>query len=162
MARYKVLKSVAHSLAHSFTSTLNWGDADYVMGNLLRRAREIGVGTLTIDLVSGAAEPPELCTPPVQRAVAKYTDWLRRLVNSHGSDMQYVKGATLTVRYDLAVARPAQFAPTELESPYECSSTITDDRGTAWSASLRDWWVPEPMRPPRAPRRWWEFWKPAA
>ena len=162
MARYKILKSVAHSLAHSFTSTLNWGDADYVMGNLLRRAREIGIGTLTIDLMNTTAQPTELCTPPVQRAVAKYTDWLRHLVGTHGSDMRYVRAATLTVRYDLVVARPARFAPSELESPYECTSEITDDRGTVWSATLRDWWVPEPVRPRPAARRWWEFWRPAA
>ena len=117
MARYKVLQSVAHSLAHSFTSALNWGEADYVMGNLLQRARDIGAGTLSIDLISGAAQPSALCTPPVKRAVEKYTEWLRRLVTTHKSDMRYVTMATLTIQYDLDVARPAQHAPTGLESP---------------------------------------------
>jgi hypothetical protein len=94
MARYKVLKSVAHSLVHSFTSALNWGDADYVMGNLLQRARDIGAGTLAIDLINGEAEPSALCTPPVQRAVEKYSEWLRRLVTTHKSDMPYVRWRT--------------------------------------------------------------------
>jgi hypothetical protein len=162
MARYKVLKSVAHSLAHSFTSALNWGDADYVMGNLLQRARDIGAGTLEIDLISGAAEPSALCTPPVQRAVERYTEWLRRLVMTHKSDMRYVAKATLTIQYDLNVARPAEYPPTGLESPYECTAEITDDRGTMWKAVLCDWWVPQPLRPSPTARRWWEFWKPAA
>jgi len=162
MARYKVLKSVAHSLAHSFTSSLNWGDADYVMGNLLQRARDIGEATLTIDLMTGTAKPDGLCTPPVQRAVERYTDWLRRLVMAHKSDMRYVAKAILTIQYDLSVAHPAQSAPTGFASSYVCTAEVTDDRGTVWKAVLRDWWVPEPLRPPPTSRRWWEFWKPAA
>jgi len=162
MARYKVLKSVAHGLAHSFTSALNWGDADYVMGNLLQRARDIGAGTLSIDLVTGQAEPGALCTPPVQRAVEQYTERLRRLVIAHKSEMRYVAKATLTIQYDLNVARPSPIGPTALASPYACTAEITDDRGTVWKAVLRDWWVPEALRSPPAPRRWWEFWKPAA
>ena len=159
MARYKVLQSVAHSLAHSFTSTLNWGDADYVMGNLLQRAREIGAGTLEIDLMSGRAEPGDLCTPPVQGAIDRYVNRLRELVAAHRSDMQYVATATLTIQYDLAVERPAHMAPAGLESPYVCTAEIVNDRGTAWRAVLRDWWVPQPLRPPRAARRWWHFWR---
>lgn len=162
MARYKVLKSVAHSLAHSFTSSLNWGDADYVMGNLLQRARDIGEGTLTIDLIAGLAEPGALCTPPVQRAVDKYRDWLRHLVTAHKSDMRYVARATLTIEYDLNTARPTQNAPSGVESHYVCTAELTDDRGTVWKGVLRGWWVPELLRPSPTARRWWEFWKPAA
>jgi hypothetical protein len=159
MARYKVLKSVAHSLVHSFTSGLNWGDADYVMGNLLQRARDIGAGTLAIDLMTGEGAPGALCTPPVQRAIERYTESLRRLLTTHKSDMRYVAKATLTIQYDLNVTRPAQSAPTGFETPFECTAEITDDRGKVWKAVLRDWWVPQSLRPPPTARRWWEFWK---
>jgi len=142
VARYKVLQSVAHSLAHSFTSALNWGDGDYVMGNLLLRAREDRANTLEIDLISGAVKPAVLVTPPVQRAVGRYSDWLRRLVANHHSDMRYVLKACLTIRYNLALERPNSKGSRGLESPYECTAQITDDRGKTWSATLRDWWAP--------------------
>jgi hypothetical protein len=53
MARYKVLKSVAHSLGHSFTSLMNYAHDDYVMGHILRFARASNRDTLIIDLMTG-------------------------------------------------------------------------------------------------------------
>jgi hypothetical protein len=156
MARYKVLKSVAHSLAHSFTSTLNWDGDDYVMGNILRRARKIGEGTLKIDLMSGKATPSSLLMPSVERAARRFADRLPELVAAHGSDMRYVHSAVMSVEYDLQTKRPNLHHPSELESPYVCRVEITDDRGKVWPAELRDWWVPEPERSKR--RRWWQVW----
>ena len=72
MSRYKVLKSVAHSLGHSFTSTMTWDGDDYVMGNILRRAREVGEGTLKINLMSGKATPPSMLIPSVERAARRF------------------------------------------------------------------------------------------
>lgn len=57
MARYKVLKSVAHNIGHSFTSLMNYVDDDYVMGHILHFARQTGRDTLTIDFVKGDAGP---------------------------------------------------------------------------------------------------------
>jgi hypothetical protein len=53
MSRYKVLKSVAHNIGHSFTSLMNYADDDYAMGHLLRFARRSGCNTLTSDFVTG-------------------------------------------------------------------------------------------------------------
>jgi hypothetical protein len=159
MARYKVLKSVAHSLGHSFTSTLNWGEDDYVMGNILQRAREVGEGTLKINLMSGKAMPSSLLIPSVERAAQRFAKRLPDLVESHGSDMRYVHSAVMSVVYDLQAKRPNLHSPSELESPYICRVEIADDRGKVWTAELRDWWTPEPERLTR--RRWWLFWKPA-
>ena len=159
VARYKVLKSVAHNIAHSFTSTLNWGENDYVMGNLLRRARETGCDTLTIDLLGGEAEPKSLAVPVIRRAARHYADRFRALIAAQGSDLSLVTAALLTVRYDLSVARPSPYGG-ELESPYSCTAEVTDDRGKLWRAVLSGTWAPEPLRKVR--RRWWHFWRPAA
>jgi hypothetical protein len=159
MARYKVLKSVAHSLAHSFTSTLNWYVDDYVMGHILRRARRVGEGTLKIDLMSGRTAPPSLVIPAVEWAAGQFAEWLPNLITSHGSDIRYIRSATMLVAYDLQVERPSSYSPLGSESPYVCRVEITDDRGKVWAAELRDWWMPEPARP--RSRRWWQLWKPA-
>jgi hypothetical protein len=43
MPRFKVLKSVAHNIGHSFTSLMNYSRDDYSMGHILRFARETGL-----------------------------------------------------------------------------------------------------------------------
>src|SRR5713101_3017416 len=75
MARYKVLKGVAHSIGHSFTSLMNYAGDDYVMGHILRLARETKRDTLTIDFVSGAAGPPELLARPIPDVLSRYIPW---------------------------------------------------------------------------------------
>ena len=67
MARYKVLKGVAHNIGHSFVSLMNYAVDDYVMGHLLRFARQTRRDTLTIDFVSGEAGPSELLQEPIRR-----------------------------------------------------------------------------------------------
>lgn len=69
MARYKVLKSVTHSMAHSFTSLMNYAEDDYVMGHLLREARETHRATLRVDLLTGVASPSELLSSPIGQAI---------------------------------------------------------------------------------------------
>jgi len=154
VARYKVLKSVAHSLGHSYASTLNYDDSDYVMGHLLSRARETSQDTLTVDLATSTAAPDALLTPPVQRSVQRFSSWLPHLVRRHFSDMKYVSAATMTITFDLSLERPNRYASDCTESPFVIRVNITDDRGKVWSAEQRDWWFPEPPpRPGSGPNR---------
>ena len=110
MARYKVLKSVAHNIGHSFTSLMNYADDDYVMGHILRFARSTGRDTLTLDFARREAGPPELLAPPISEVPARYTEWFWDLVQRHGSDRSLVQSATLTLRYDIATKRPLRSA----------------------------------------------------
>jgi hypothetical protein len=143
MARYKVLRSVAHSFAHSFTSLMNYVDDDYVMGHLLRRARKTGEATLTVDILTGSASPPALLSQEVAGSVRHYCEWFPKLVVSHKSDMQFVRAARLAVSFDLSKRRPVRDAPDLEESPYVCRVEIEDDQEKIWSAEMRDWWYPE-------------------
>jgi hypothetical protein len=150
MARYKVLKSVAHSLGHSFASTLNYDTDDYVMGHLLTRARDVREPTLLFDLIAGTAAPESLLVPAVRRAVKRYSEWLPDLVRRHFSDMRYVRAVRMTVSFDLNIQRSNRYAPTCTESPFVLRVEIEDDCGKVWPAEQRDWWFPEPPTPPRA------------
>jgi len=147
MARYKVLKSVAYSFGHSFTSLMNYRGDDYVMGHLLRRAREVGEGTLRVDLLSGNAGPASLLAPPVADSVTSYIEWFPKLVASHQTSMQFIRSARMSIAFDLAIRRPVRYAPTFEESPYTCRVEIEDDRGKPWVAEIRDWWYPEAGTP---------------
>jgi len=88
MARYKVLKSIAHSMGHSFTSLMNYRGDDYVMGHLLRRAREVRENTLLVDLLTGKAAPASLLTPDVQASISSYAEWFPKQVASQKSELR--------------------------------------------------------------------------
>ena len=136
MARYKVLKSVAHNIGHSFTSLMNYADDDYVMGHIQRFARSTGRDALTLDFARREAGPPELLAPPISEVPARYTEWFWDLVQRHGSDRSLVQSATLTLRYDIATKRPLRSAPQFIESPFTCDVRITDIRGKEYVAHL--------------------------
>ena len=144
MARYKVLRGVANSLAHSFTSLMNYVGNDYVMGHLLRGARNTGEATLTVDVLTGAASPPALLSREVAASIRGYYEWFPKLVVSNKSDMRFIRAARLLVSFDLSKRRPVRNAPDLEESPYVCRVEIEDDRGRLWSSEMRDWWYPEP------------------
>jgi hypothetical protein len=154
MARYKVLKSVAHSFGHSFVSLMNYADDDYVMGHLLTQARATRNNRLMLDILSGRAAPEALLTPPIAASLGHYAAWFPDLVASHRTALRFVHSAAMEIVFDLNVERQVRGTGL-IESPFVCRVTITDDRGKDWSAEIRDWWYPEATGPTggRAKRR---------
>ncbi len=157
MPRYKVLKSVAHNIGHSFTSLMNYAGDDYVMGHLLRLARVTQRDTPTIDFVAGEATPAELLQEPISGVPARYTQLFWDLVERQGSNRTCVKAATFTLKYDIDRRRPLRRNPEITESPYKCDVRITDDRGRPYAAHFGAWWYPERWENQPAP--WWRFWE---
>ena len=155
MARYKVLKSVAHSFGHSFVSLLNYANDDYVMGHLLTAARSTRSSTLLVDILTGKAAPETLLVPPVRDSIRRYCKWFPDLVARHRTEMIFIATARMTVSFNLTVERPVRHAPNLIESPFLCSVEIEDDRGKVWRAEIKDWWFPEATGPSgeRARRR---------
>src|SRR5690349_22761959 len=147
MARYKVLKGVAHSFGHSFVSLMNYREDDYVMGHLLTQARATRQPTLMVNVITGEAGPRALLVRPVSDSIRRYADWFPKLVASHRTDMKYVRAARMQVWFNLAVERPVRHAPGLTESPFVCRVEIDDDRGKTWAAEIKDWWFPEATGP---------------
>lgn len=98
MARYKVLKSVVHSLAHSFASVMNYNRDDYVMSHLLRRAEAVSRFELYVDILRERAGPLDLLTRPVLESVHWYCRDFGRLVTNSGAALDMVAEAELRVR----------------------------------------------------------------
>lgn len=155
MPRFKVLKGVAHNLGHSFTSLMNYAGNDYVMGHILQFARRSGKDTLMIDLVTGEAEPIELLTEPVSDVPSRYSKFFWYLVQVHGSDREYVRSATLSLRYNLAIQRATSHGAGFTESPYVCDVRVTDSRGKNYDAHFEGWWYPEQLHPSGVKRQSW-------
>lgn len=143
MPKHKVLKSVVRSVADSFTSLMNYGQGDYVMGHLLSAARESGQTTLKVDLLSGSAGPPQLLVSPVAHSVKWYCDDFRDLVSRSGADPEFVTAATLQVEFDTSVTLPLHRDSQVQQSPYTCIATLKDDRGKTYESRLTGWWFPE-------------------
>jgi hypothetical protein len=158
MARYKVLKSVAHNIGHSFTSLMNYAGDDYVMGHILRFARQTGVDTLTIDFVSGEAGPQELLADPISAVPGRYTQFFWDLVKRQGSDRSCVKTAILTLKYNLNAERARRRNSRVMESPYVCDVLITDIHDKNYGAHFQSWWYPEGQVQRKDKSPWWKLW----
>lgn len=158
MPGVKVLKGVAHNVGSSFTSLMNYADDDYSMGHLLRLARESGIDTLKIDLLSGQGSPAKLLREPISALPEWYSKMFLRLVQSAGSDRVLIQSATLKLSYDLQRSRPSPI-PGEPQSPYACEVSVVDTRGRDYVAHFDGWWFVQRMelnRPSNlSVRRWW-------
>lgn len=158
MPRTKVLKGVAHNVGSSFTSLMNYSADDYSLGHILRFARQSGLNTLEIDLLSGQGSPATLLEEPLSALPEWYSKMFLRLVQSAGSDKDFIQSATLTLSYDLQRTRPSPI-PGEPQSPYTCDVSIRDTRGRDYAAHFDGWWFIERMELNR-PRKssactWW-------
>ena len=146
MAKHKTLKSVVHSFADSFISTLNWWENDYVMGHILTAARETGEATLTVDLLSGHIEPEDFLREPIVSSIAHRCADLPKLVERSGSDPAFVAAARMTIEFDLNTERPVPHAPHLSASPFVCTVSLTDDRARTYEAVRKDWWYQEELQ----------------
>lgn len=143
MAKRKTLKSVVHSFADSFISTLNWWENDYVMGHILTAARETGKTTLDVDLLSGHIEPEEFLRVPIVGSIAYRCADFPRLVERSGSDPNFVTAAHMSIEFGIATEEAVAHAPHLKQSPFVCTVSLTDDRGRTYEPVRKDWWYPE-------------------
>jgi hypothetical protein len=157
MPGVKVLKGVAHNIGSSFTSLMNYASDDYYMGHILRYARETGIDTLTIDLLTGLGNPESLLKEPISGLPNWYSQMFLRLVESAGSDRKLVQSATLKLVYDLNRNRPSPI-PGEPQTAFACDVSIVDTRGKDYAAHFDGWWACQRYIPAkhRSIRRWWK------
>jgi hypothetical protein len=138
MARYKVLRSVAHSFAHSFVSLMNYGRDDYVMCHLLCRAHETGCHELRVDILARMAGPMEQMSRPVMDSVRSYCRDFGRLATSSGAALDMVSDAQLTVRL-----QPRSKGASVAHGQGDATATvrIVDDRGRAYVGRVSESYV---------------------
>jgi len=142
LARYKVLGAVAHNVADSFTSSLNYATDDYVMGVMLTLARQSKEASYFIDFVSGS-HSSAFDSGQLHRVVPFYNKMFWDNVQSQGSDASFVAEARLEVDFDLAQVRETATGGATA-SPYKCRLILVDSRGVEHSRETTGWWYPEP------------------
>jgi hypothetical protein len=100
--KYETLKSAAHNFGKSFASTLDFAAGDYIMSHLARRAMASGQTEMSVDILTGAASPPELVGPPVGESVADRQRWFPTLLASQRIDPTVVREARMRLVFDAA------------------------------------------------------------
>jgi hypothetical protein len=147
MARYKVLKSVAHSCAHSFASVMNYAGNDYAMCHLTRRAKLTGVRRLRVDLLARSAGPLELLSPPLVDSCDSYCRDFGRLVTASGAAMDMIDAAVLEVTVTIGrVVGTKSATAKSLHGRVTARVSIMDDRGKVYLGRSSESYECKPLR----------------
>jgi hypothetical protein len=141
----KPLKSVAHSVGHSFLSPMNYSPDGYAIELLLAATAKHNIATVHLGLLSGAHEPP-IRSRPVLAAFKTYRDAFPGLVQRSGSDMKFVKSATMILG-GLAKALQTHWFPASFHYRVTCDVEILTDRSGKYVATLEEMWPGPPPRP---------------
>jgi len=57
MAKLKHLKSIAHNLAHTYFSLMNYIDGDYILEHLFKIVKENQISEFKVDVINVKIEP---------------------------------------------------------------------------------------------------------
>jgi hypothetical protein len=140
---HKVLPSVAHNLAHSINSSLNYGYGNYFGCHLLAASRDTGQDELQCNVLTGEIGPIGLATVEVRQLLARVRSDLERLVVTGGGSMSHVAMASLVIRVTHAQAiwgeRPGYFHGRLL-----AEVTIVDERGKRHIGEHLEEWPCDP------------------
>jgi len=137
---------------------MNYRGDDYVMSHLARLVVETGCSELSVDLMTGRAEPRVLLWGPVGASVAAHVRWFPDLLASQQIDPSAVSVGTMRVVF-WPEQRTTRTSPaTAWQIPFECVVALGDDRGKLHDGRIRDvWMVDDSFAPPRWLRSvyWW-------
>ncbi len=122
--KYKVLRSIAHNLTHSFVSFTNYVDDGVVMDDLHQLVRTVEGHRISIDWVPGSNQHPSL-TPRVLESIKWYKQALLRMVHSTGALTTSIK----EFKTEIYLKENKQIA---------VKGVLVDDRGRVYEATVYD------------------------
>ena len=108
MAKYKVLKSIAHNSAHSLLSDKWWVANGFFYEHLYDAAWAANAPLVEIDLRTGSITPSSLGTSPVLDALQHLPQAFARWVITGGAALDMITRAKVRITYDFAKSPPEQ------------------------------------------------------
>ena len=133
MASLKRLKSVAHSLAHQFASTLNYWHDDYAICHLAKASKSLNIPKVGINVLAGQASPREIEIGYLPEIISKLKPALEVLLEKEGYPVETVSAATLEYNFDVNRTDLLFHQPT-----YDCTCSLTTQDGRTYSAQLTE------------------------
>jgi hypothetical protein len=146
MAKYKVLASAAHNYGASFISVMNNAAGDFTMCHLIRAAQSTDARELRVDLLTGTAEPPQLCPPGVLQSVRAYSAAFGLHLQRSGSALDLVSRAELRVTVRLGAVVEKGKSGALLHALLACDVVIVDDRGKSHYGRIEESWGCHPTK----------------
>ena len=81
--KYKNIPSLAHNLAHSFMSGMNYVDNDHVYPDVYAMARANPGKVVTVHWIPPRTNDLFSFPPRVRKSIGVYRQWLPKLIKSH-------------------------------------------------------------------------------
>ncbi|MES3002487.1 MAG: hypothetical protein V4787_17495 [Pseudomonadota bacterium] len=133
MPSLKPLKSVAHSLAHQFASTLNYWEDDYAIHHLANAARRENAPVVVIDVLRQEVSPREVHAGLVSEIICSLKPSLVGILAKEGFALEVLQSATLTYNFSVPRIVFPQSLPT-----YDCVCTLVTREGRKYEALLTE------------------------
>ena len=132
MASLKPLKSIAHNLAHHFSSTLSMWKTDYTINHLGTASKTYNIPKIEINVLENSIKPKILNKGMIQEFLPEYRVFLTYLLKTHS--MENIELKDVIIEYDFDVGRSCSYdLPT-----YNCISTIRTTEGRQFQATLTE------------------------
>ena len=126
MGRRKDIRNLAYGLLHTFVSRYNDDDGYWAPGKLHALAQAQDATRLAFDLLGDAHAD----TAPILSAMrARYGDWLRQGLRSHGFPAGYLARATLSMDFEREDLRRRIVGMASNAPPMVCAVTLVDALG---------------------------------
>jgi hypothetical protein len=132
MPSLKPLKSVAHSLAHHFASTLCYWESDYAINQLAMTSKHCRAPIVEIDVLAQTVTPSEIQAGMVAEMISYLKSYLFKLLAKEGFSVDVVASARLKYNFGVGRINAINF-PT-----YDCVSSITTADGRTYEAHLSE------------------------
>ncbi|MBC8122643.1 MAG: hypothetical protein H7Y22_12480 [Gemmatimonadaceae bacterium] len=140
MPSLRILKSVTYNLGHHYLSLMNYRHDDYVVEHLFKTAKATGASRVAINVLECTIEPAEFSFPAIQESVADLKHFLWYLTTSQGLPGESVRGAWLSIEFDLSRTQMCQTVPGLELAVYKCETRLEDLNGKEYLASVSEWW----------------------
>jgi len=140
MPRMKMLKSIAHNVAHSYLSLMNYTDGEYTVERLFQLAKESKQTNIEINILQKSIEPVVYETPSIKLSLVYLEETLRKLLQSEGIELINIQSATIRISFDLEGTKLSSNVP-NLELPkYACESEIIYANEKIYKKEIVEWW----------------------
>ena len=133
MPSLKPLRSVAHSLAHQFASTLNYWKDDYAIDHLAKAAKRENAPVIVIDVLRQEVAPTQVQAGVIPEIVRALKPSLAGILAKEGFALEILESATLTYNFSVGRITFPQSLPT-----YDCVCTLVTTEGRKYEAHLTE------------------------
>lgn len=140
MPRMKMLKSIAHNVAHSYLSLMNYIDGEYTVERLFQIAKESKQTSIVIDILQQSIEPPIYSKTNIKLSLIYLKNSLESLLSSEKITLDNIQSAKIKIYFNLKETKLSSNVP-NLELPkYKCESEIIDINGNIYTKEVVEWW----------------------